>query len=101
MISLFFCRCRDRFRTMINVWGDSTVTAIVAHLSRKEIAEYEKGPKLDEIKIPGHKHLSELTDDDEIIVEPHEIQPVNHTHGHHEPQPSAPMDTHHKYNVKF
>ncbi len=25
----------DRFRTMINVWGDSVATAAVAHLSRR------------------------------------------------------------------
>ena len=41
---------------MINVWGDSTVTAIVAHLSRSEVAEMERQgvPDLDEIHIPGH-----------------------------------------------
>lgn len=32
----------DRFRTMINVWGDSVVCGIVAHLSKTEIAENEK-----------------------------------------------------------
>lgn len=41
---------------MINVWGDSTVTAIVAHLSRREVAEMERQgvPDLDELHIPGH-----------------------------------------------
>ncbi|RNA28020.1 excitatory amino acid transporter 3 [Brachionus plicatilis] len=32
----------DRFRTMINVWGDAVATACVAHLSKKEIEQYEK-----------------------------------------------------------
>lgn len=27
---------------MINVWGDAVATACVAHLSEKEIEEYEK-----------------------------------------------------------
>ena len=31
----------DRFRTMVNVWGDSIATGAVAYLSRKEVAEYE------------------------------------------------------------
>jgi hypothetical protein len=44
---------RDRFRTMINVWGDSTVTAIVAHLSRQEVADMEK-KGIPDIHIPGH-----------------------------------------------
>lgn len=41
---------------MINVWGDSTVTGIVAHLSRREVAEMERQgvPDLDELHIPGH-----------------------------------------------
>lgn len=33
---------RDRFRTMINVWGDSVVCGIVAHLSKKEIEANQK-----------------------------------------------------------
>jgi hypothetical protein len=33
---------RDRFRTMINVWGDSIATGCVAHMSRKEVLEYEE-----------------------------------------------------------
>ena len=32
----------DRFRTMINVWGDSIATGAVAHMSRKQVQEYEE-----------------------------------------------------------
>jgi Na+/H+-dicarboxylate symporter len=40
----------DRFRTMVNVWGDSIATGAVAYLSRKEVAEYEnEEEKIDEI----------------------------------------------------
>lgn len=31
---------------MINVWGDSIATGVVAHLSSKEVAEYENEQKL-------------------------------------------------------
>ncbi|RNA40028.1 excitatory amino acid transporter 3 [Brachionus plicatilis] len=36
----------DRFRTMINVWGDSIATGVVAHLSAKEVAQYEEEQKV-------------------------------------------------------
>jgi hypothetical protein len=57
MLSIGFCkekrfqwdrsiRChlafRDRFRTAINVFGDSIGCAIVQHLSRKELVELAK-----------------------------------------------------------
>ncbi|CAF1054893.1 unnamed protein product [Brachionus calyciflorus] len=35
----------DRFRTMINVWGDSIATGVVAHLSKKEIEDFEERKK--------------------------------------------------------
>ena len=34
--------CRDRFRTMINVEGDSIGAAIVAHLSRKDLEDQDR-----------------------------------------------------------
>lgn len=33
---LFFCLCRDRFRTMINVLGDALAAGIIGHLCRKD-----------------------------------------------------------------
>ncbi|CAF0913995.1 unnamed protein product, partial [Brachionus calyciflorus] len=36
----------DRFRTMINVWGDAIATGVVAHLSQKEVEEYEEEQRL-------------------------------------------------------
>ena len=36
---------RDRFRTMINVWGDSIGAGVVAHLSKKEIEDFNKHPE--------------------------------------------------------
>ena len=38
-----FYMYRDRFRTVVNVWGDSLGAAIVEHLSRKELlaVDYE------------------------------------------------------------
>lgn len=49
---------------MINVWGDSTVTGIVAHLSRKEVAEMENNG-IPEIHIPGHAAMPPLNNNNE------------------------------------
>ena len=46
-----FC-CRDRFRTAVNVLGDSFGAGIVAHLSQKELEEMDREGDI-------HKYLME------------------------------------------
>lgn len=54
---------------MINVWGDSIVCGIVAHLSRKEIDSYDEGPKLDEIVVPEHPKMVDESEETDIKEE--------------------------------
>lgn len=59
----------DRFRTMINVLGDSFGAGIVGHLSRKELAESDK----DELELPdnvnGHLKAKNGQINDGYVVE--------------------------------
>lgn len=43
---------------MINVWGDSIATGVVAHLSCKEVTEYEEEQNLKR-KLKDNKHEAE------------------------------------------
>lgn len=58
---------------MINVWGDSIATGVVAHLSREEVAEYEKEQNLKKLNNSNTKHesngnlLENLSNENEVI----------------------------------
>lgn len=85
---------------MINVWGDSTVTGIVAHLSRREVAEMErKGvPDLDELHIPGHApmHLDKKNDHHKLehseLPHDNKVYPITNTNTNTE-------HNHNQYNI--
>jgi solute carrier family 1 (glial high affinity glutamate transporter), member 3 len=51
-----FYKKRDRFRTSINVWGDSVGAGIVDHLSRKELANRQH------VDVEDDNELSSLND---------------------------------------
>ena len=38
---------------MVNVWGDAIATGCVAHMSRKEVADYENEQKMKNKSIEG------------------------------------------------
>ncbi len=75
MVNLYFCS--DRFRTAINVFGDSIGCAIVQHLSRKELNAIDDKQIIDaknsDIKLettydnPTFRNQSEKYDNDNTV----------------------------------
>lgn len=49
---------RDRFRTMVNVFGDAVGAGVVAHLSRKELGNFENNDLTSSKSTIEGKHLS-------------------------------------------
>lgn len=51
---------------MINVWGDSVVCAIVAHLSKKEIAEADERSRMKALENGHGGHKNEAMEMDHV-----------------------------------
>lgn len=56
---------------MVNVWGDSIATGCVAHMSRREVADYEREQRL-------KNQQESLTNSDEVLVDNLVHDPLKH-----------------------
>ena len=59
---------------MVNVWGDAIATGCVAHMSRKEVADYEnelkmKNQPLTDVSNNSEEHLVEHMVDNDVDLE--------------------------------
>ena len=63
---MLFSFRRDRFRTTVNVLGDSIGAGVVEHLSREDLLKYDVNGRMDD-----HAPLSnglKLDDPDQVVV---------------------------------